>query len=472
MSTGRTALCGLLGDPVVHSLSPVMHSAAFAALGLDYAYLSFCVARQAVESALVGLRALGARGVNVTVPHKSAVLPFLDALDSTAERMGAVNTIVFTDGRAKGYNTDAFGFLQALTAAGFDPAGKKVAVLGAGGAAAAIAWALKNAGGSPVLVTRRTSLSRGRALARRLSLPAEVAELGKLRSVLDGVELLVNATGVGTTPHTDATLVPAELLRSGLTVFDVVYNPRETRLLREARLVGARTISGLEMLLYQGARSFELWTGKVPPIDIMRHAALGELGESVFVGRPVVLIGFMGSGKSVVSKALARRLGRRLLETDAMVERAAGKSIGRIFAEDGEAAFRRWEAVAVCEALAVPGAVVSCGGGVVLNAATAACFKEKAAVIYLKASPEVLATRLGHSRHRPLLQTGNRLAAITALLNERKASYEQAADITIDTSRLNVEGVADTIAAVIKSAGGAVASSSNTDGGRVTESLS
>lgn len=450
MISGRTSLCGLIGDPVTHSLSPVIHNAAFADLELDYAYLAFCVKRHGLGEALAGLKTLGVRGLNVTIPHKGAVLPFLDELDDVAGAIGAVNTVVIENERLKGYNTDAPGFSRVLAEAGFNPTGKKVAVLGAGGAAAAAVYALAKTASEVVVLTRRASLEKGRALSLRFGPRVRAAELGKIEEVLTGTHLLVNTTSVGMSPNIDETLVPARLLRPGLTVFDAVYNPPETRLLREARAAGCPAISGLEMLLHQGALSFELWTGQSPSIDIMRRAASGILDGDALSRSSIALVGFMGSGKSAVGKSLAHKLGRRLLDTDKMVEKAAGKTVRRIFAEDGENAFRVRETVAVREAMKTPGVVISCGGGVILNAVNATLLRGMTRVVYLKASPQVILARTGRSRRRPLLQKCNKLKTISTLLSEREALYERAAAITVDTSNLSVDEVADAIIAAVK----------------------
>jgi shikimate dehydrogenase len=278
MITGKTTLCGLIGDPVIHSLSPAMHNAAFAALDLDYTYLAFRVDGRNVDLALAGLKVLGARGLNVTVPHKTTVLPFLDAMSPDAQRIGAVNTIVNEGGKLTGYNTDITGFYQALEAAGFDPQGKRAVVLGTGGAARAAAHALASMGARSIIISRQGSLEKGKYLARAIGGGASAAEITGLTESLNGAVLLVNATSAGMYPRSEETLVPAGLLKPELTVFDVVYTPRETRLLRDAKNTGCAVIEGLEMLVYQGAASFELWTGRKAPLDIMRQAALKSLG--------------------------------------------------------------------------------------------------------------------------------------------------------------------------------------------------
>jgi shikimate dehydrogenase len=277
MITGRTVCCGLIGDPVAHSLSPVMHNAAFFAQGLDYVYLAFRVDSRNVDLALAGLKVLGARGFNVTVPHKISILPFLDELDDLARKVGAVNTVVNDAGRLKGYNTDVVGFKRALDAAGFDPRCQKAVILGAGGVARAAAYALAEMDASIIIITRPGSLDKGKALASMIGHCAFALDTSGLEASLNGAALLVNATSAGMHPRLDETLVPQELLTPSLTLFDMVYVPRDTRLLREAKAAGCRVIEGLEMLLYQGAAAFELWTGAQPSIEIMRQAAVQEL---------------------------------------------------------------------------------------------------------------------------------------------------------------------------------------------------
>ena len=265
---GRTELYGIMGNPVAHSLSPAMHNAAFAAMGLNKVYVPFPVTD--VATALAGFRALGVRGVSVTIPHKQAVMAHLDELDPVAGRIGAVNTLVIDQGRIKGYNTDWLGANRAL-AQELELAGRTVLVLGAGGSARAIGFGLIEAG-AKVLLASRTAES-GQALAASLGCPwyplAEAAALA--------ADALVNATSVGMGAQSDATPMAGEALANFPVVMDIVYAPLETRLLREARLGGCRTVDGLAMLLYQGVAQSELWTGMNPPAALMREHLLAGL---------------------------------------------------------------------------------------------------------------------------------------------------------------------------------------------------
>lgn len=275
-----TRVCCLIGDPVEHSLSPAMHNAAFKALGLDLVYLAFRVRGQELRRAVEGIRSLGIVGANVTIPHKVAVVRLVDSLSPAAEAIGAVNTILNDGGRLIGYNTDAEGAIAALEGR-IDPRGKSAVVLGAGGAARAIAFCLARRC-ERVTILNRTG-KRAVELARSLSgLRASLSGMPltrrRLREALHDADILINATPVGMAPDVDGTLVPSDLLRPDLVVFDIVYNPPRTRLLREAEAVGAVTVSGLEMLVRQGAMAFSIWTGREAPLDVMRRAALAELG--------------------------------------------------------------------------------------------------------------------------------------------------------------------------------------------------
>ena len=279
--TGKTKVCGIIGDPIEHSMSPVMHNAVFQVLGLDYVYLPFHVRREELPGAIAGIRALNVVGLNVTIPHKEAVILLLDKLEPLAEKMGAVNTIVNEGGLLTGHNTDAPGFMQALRAKGIDPEGKSILILGAGGASKGISFILAEAGANLVILNR--TVTRAEELASQIAQyyhrRPEALTLSEenLARGLDGADILVNTTSVGMVPYVNQTPMPANLLNPNLVVCDIVYNPLETRLLKEAKAAGARTIDGLDMLVWQGALAFEKWTGQKAPFEIMKQAAVKAL---------------------------------------------------------------------------------------------------------------------------------------------------------------------------------------------------
>ncbi len=285
--SAKTTLVGLIGWPVGHSVSPAMHNAAFAALGLDWRYVPLPVDSAlpgAVGDAVRGMRAMGMRGINVTVPHKQAVLPFLDRIAPAAQAMRAVNTIIVTaDGSLTGDNTDAPGFVADLRAHGVEPADQRVLVLGAGGSARAIVYGLAHAGAAHITVANR-SAERAAALLADLRPFLDGTRL-EIVALPDGVpdaandaDLVVNCTSLGMTPRAETTPWPADLpFRPAQAVYDLVYNPADTLLLRQARADGAHAIGGLGMLIWQGALAFQHWTGQMPPVDVMRAAADAHL---------------------------------------------------------------------------------------------------------------------------------------------------------------------------------------------------
>jgi len=276
--TGTTRVCGLIASPVAHTMSPAMHNAAFRSLGLDYIYVPFLVAPEDLPNALDGLRALGIRGFNVSIPHKVTCIPFLDGLDPLAEHIGAVNTVVNNDGDLRGYNTDAEGFLRSLTERDIPVARQNIVIVGAGGAARAVAYILAREGAYLTMLNRTPEAAE--TLADMIEddfgqrVPFFALEEAALEEALAEAHILVNTTSVGMSPDNDASPVPARLLRADLTVCDIVYNPVRTALLAAAEAAGAATVSGVEMLAWQGALAFELWTGAGAPFDLMRGTVL------------------------------------------------------------------------------------------------------------------------------------------------------------------------------------------------------
>ncbi len=273
----------LLGHPVSHSVSPAFQQAALDSCSIDAVYTALDVTQEELPAAVGSLRDPDVLGANVTVPHKEAVFPLLDSVSEEARLIGAVNTIHNRDGALEGHNTDARGFLAALREeAGFEPRGRAVLILGAGGSARAVAVALAGEGVSSVVIANRT-VERAVVLAelvRSLGVQAQAIALGPANIREAGqCDLVVNCTSLGMTggPGPDETPISAELIPPDALVCDLVYNPRETPLLREAASAGARTLGGLPMLVYQGAASFEIWTGVAAPAQVMFAAAEAAL---------------------------------------------------------------------------------------------------------------------------------------------------------------------------------------------------
>jgi len=266
----ETALYGVIGDPVSHSLSPVMHNRAFRHAGYNGAYLAFAV--KDLEKAIWGVRALGIKGASVTIPHKVSVLAFLDEVDPMASDIGAVNTIVNRHGKLTGYNTDCLGAVQALKQVS-EIRDKRVLMIGAGGAARAIGFGIRSEGGRLSIVNILEE--EGRSLARDLG--TDYHHLSEFKQL--DYDILINATPVGMTPRTEEMPVVKEDLKGERVVMDIIYNPLKTRLLMEADKIGCRTVCGHDMFVHQGVAQFELWTGLQAPVDVMRKVVLEALGK-------------------------------------------------------------------------------------------------------------------------------------------------------------------------------------------------
>lgn len=279
--TGHTRMGGLLGSPVAHSISPMMHNDSFRELGLDWVYLCFDVGPDRLGEVVNAFRSMNVYGFNLTMPDKEAVIPHLDELSLAAELIGAVNTVKNEDGKLIGHNTDGIGYIQSVSAAGWDIRGKEMTLLGAGGAACAIAVQAAIDGVSRLHLVSRRGRSWEKAgrlveqINKKTDCQADLTDLAdgsRLRRCLETSSLLTNATSVGMAPQADATPIPdTSMFHPGLLVSDVIYHPSKTRLLREAQGAGCAVCNGMYMLLYQGAAAFKIWTGQEMPVELIRE---------------------------------------------------------------------------------------------------------------------------------------------------------------------------------------------------------
>ncbi|MBY8990481.1 MAG: shikimate dehydrogenase [Candidatus Lokiarchaeota archaeon] len=280
--TSQTKVLGVLGHPIAHSMSPIMFNTALQELGLDYIYVAFDVHPDNLEKAMIGIRSLEIKGVNVTIPHKKTIIKYIDEVDPLALKIGAINTIKNEEGVLKARNTDAGGAKKSLLEMGLDVSGKNVLILGSGGVSRAIAYILAEEANKIVL----TDLIENRAklLANEIKDGMKVDIEGYLSNEdiiekhIKKTDILINATPIGMYPKVDETPIPKELLHDDLFVFDVVYNPLETRLMKEAAEIGCETLGGLDMLVNQGIVAFEWWLNKKPSKDLMKNKIIEFLG--------------------------------------------------------------------------------------------------------------------------------------------------------------------------------------------------
>jgi len=285
-------ILGIIGYPIGHTLSPLIHNTAIKHIGLDYIYLPFEVKKENIALAIGGLKGLGIKGINVTIPHKESVIPYLETLDDNAKFIGAVNTIKLEDDKIKGYNTDGLGFLKSLKIdAKEDVKGKNIIILGAGGSARAIAIQMALEKANSVIIANRT-VGRGKKLAEYTKLKVHDPSSGwvprkpKVKAIalndsllveyFREADIIINTTSIGMKDN-DNPLFPYNYITNKHLVCDIVYKPIETNLLKEALLRGARILNGLGMLIYQGSLSFKIWTGHEMPVEIVRKTLMKEL---------------------------------------------------------------------------------------------------------------------------------------------------------------------------------------------------
>lgn len=455
--SGTTAVCGIIANPVEHSLSPVMHNYIARRMGIDLAYVPFKVPVESVETVLTGAYFMNILGMNATIPHKMAVIPYLKDIAPAAKAIKAVNTLVRTEGGYKGYNTDYSGFGRALkenqiTVAHY-PA---VIVLGAGGAAKACCCLLADSGADKIYILNRTG-EKAQQLAEELlvykpGLSVVSGTLADWRDILtEQGYLVIQTTSVGMYPKVhEAPIEETEFYRLVDTAYDIVYTPEETKFLRCVREQGGRGYNGLDMLLYQGVDAFELWTGHTVPKEVA-EGAMEEMRHVMRRKRPLFLIGFMGAGKTTVGEALAKLADVSMADTDRMIEEEQNTTVSSIFREQGENCFRDMETTLVkqlSEEVAAgtrTSGVISVGGGLAVREENRRCMRECGTVVYLRTGKDTLVQRLQGDTTRPLLAGDGLEKRISAMMAEREEFYLEAADFIVDTDGKLPEEIAEEI---------------------------
>ncbi len=429
----------VIGHPIAHSYSPLMHNYISREMNQEYIYEAFDVAPENLGEAVAKLKADGILGFNVTAPHKFNVMQYLDEISEDARYFGAVNTVVNKNGRLIGYNTDADGFYEALCCRGINPQGKHVLILGAGGAAQPVAINLSTKCAS-LTITNRTK-------ERLFALCDQVKKCtgAEIKTEIDraNYDIIINCTSlgmgknIGISPLSDLSLITKDTY-----CVDMIYNPWETQFLKDAKKQGAKCENGLSMLIFQGILAYRLFTEVNVPLSI----ADGIEGE-ILAHRNIVLTGFMASGKTVVGKALAEKLGRKFVDTDHLIEEKCKMTITEIFEKYGEEYFRKVETEVIAEVSLEKGSVIATGGGVVLNGDNIETLRKNATIVNLEPCESVIISRLSQDDGTRPLNKGQDIGQILDRFEKRKPFYDNC-DVKVKiTKEMSVE---DSLLAVLK----------------------
>lgn len=431
----------VLGHPIGHTMSPFIHQSLLQAAGIPGTYRAIDLPPEALPKAKAQLLQLS--GFNVTVPYKTAILPLLDAVEGDAEAFQSVNTVKVENGRLIGYTTDGIGFRKALSAAGIQLQGN-VLLLGSGGVARVFAnevlrspdvasltvFMRVHEGESPAAYRKRTD-----AFLKSLQNPnrarLEAVNAVVLSAASGHYTLLINATSAGMYPDLAGCPVEPGVIARCDAVFDAVYNPGLTMLLKQARRRRIHAIGGMDMLVWQAAASEEIWLSSAVPQTAVRHTIQTAAAQMQRQFGNIILCGFMGCGKSTTGRLLAEALGREFVDLDRYIEAQQGCSVKELFAQKGEAYFRRLERRA-CRVLSrKPNLVLAAGGGTLLDRVNADLLHETGTVVLLDTPYEVLARRLQNDHARPLLDRPDRDAAMLELYNARMPIYKKHADFAV-----------------------------------------
>lgn len=468
---GKTRLIGLIGNPVEHTLSPVIHNGISERMNISSVYVPFKVEADGLAEAVKGAYELNILGMNVTVPHKNQVMDSLVEIDEAARQIGAVNTLVRVDEKHgyKGFNTDMMGLRRQIQEDGIVLQGETVVILGAGGAAKAVVYMCLLEGAKKIYLLNRT-VEKAEQIAAGMNqayIEGVIADDGVVDAsskttggqenitdkvvpmaleeyfkISEGNLIVFQATSIGLSPNIDQVVLDdAAFYRKVKAGVDLIYNPANTRFMQLVTENGGKAYNALKMLLYQGVIAYELWNNLTVPQEIVEDIYV-DLKRKVYSKDNIVLIGFMGSGKTTFGKELARRCNMNFLDTDEYIEQQAGKSISAIFAESGEEAFRRLESEVLAHLRdTVENTVFATGGGMPLCKENARLLKEIGRVCYLTAAPREIYDRVKDNTDRPLLQGNNPYRKICDLMKERRPKYEWAADVVVDTNSNDMEEI-------------------------------
>ncbi|MCX7965011.1 MAG: shikimate dehydrogenase [Syntrophorhabdaceae bacterium] len=421
----RKGIFAVAGDPVLHSLSPAVFERAFKGHGIDAVYTR--IHSDSPDEIIEIIRQVGIKGINVTSPFKEEIMRYLDGIDRDAEKIGAVNTIVNRDRVLTGYNTDVYGIEKTLMKNQIYPSGKRAIVVGAGGAAKAACFTLKSLGADVVIINR--TYKKAEALAKNFGIRA--ASLGDLDGIKYTCDIYISCL-----PRKTELFIP-HVLKKDAFVMDANYSC-DSFVVNSAKRMGYRAIDGMNWLLYQAAKSFEIFTGQSPHIKLMENA----LKEKVIDDekrKNISLTGFMGVGKSTVGAYLSKITGFELIEIDSVIEKKTGLSIKEIFERKGETFFRLMEEEEIIKACGLSRKIISCGGGALISKKNKELIRKNSVVIWLWARPETIFKRIYGDDKRPLLRFIKDLNTLKSLMDKRHPYYADVADLIFSTDDKKLE---------------------------------
>lgn len=437
---GKTKILGVIGNPIEHTLSPVIHNTLSQIKGINAVYVPIHV-EQDIESAVKGLYASGVCGLNITVPYKQQVMNSIVDIDPLAAKIGAVNTLVPDKNGYKGYNTDMPGLKRALESKGVSLSDRSAIVIGAGGAARAVCVMLEESGAEEIYLLNRT-IEKAETIASELS-KVKALTLKDYKDIPDGKYLMFQCTSLGLKAGDGLAIDDDSFYEKAEYGYDLIYNPAETPFIKKLNALNIPNDNGLTMLLYQGIIAYEYWFDVTVTQD-EADLVLTKLCQSLY-GDNIILTGYMGSGKTTIGKAIAEKYSMQFIDTDQLIEEKAGKAISKIFEDSGEKAFRDMETELLKELRmkSISNCVISTGGGIVQRKENCDLLKEIGEVIYLEADSNTLYERVKNDDTRPLLKdAGDELKdRIDTMLSKRNGFYTLSADRVISTSGKSIEEI-------------------------------
>ncbi len=456
--SGHTRVIGLIGNPVEHTLSPVIHNGISDAMEMKSVYVPFKVENGGLRDAVNGAYELNILGMNVTVPYKNEVMDYLTDIDDAAKKIGAVNTLVRMDNQHgyKGYNTDMMGLRRQIHEDGISLRNEVVVILGAGGAAKAVTYMCLAEGAKKIYLLNRT-LEKAIQITESMKnvqeefngdttdehknciIPMPISDYNQIQ---EQSFIVFQSTSIGLYPNVDETVIEdLEFYKKVKVGVDLIYNPANTRFMQLVTQSGGKAYNALKMLLYQAVIAYELWHDITISQDVIEDIYV-ELKRKVYKKDNLVLIGFMGSGKTTFGKAFAKQLGMDFLDADEYIVEQAGKTIPEIFAQDGENAFRVLETEVLKRFRDnLSNTVLATGGGMPLCQENARLLKEIGKVVYLTATPKEIYERVKGDSNRPLLQGNNPYEKICNLMKQRKSVYEKVSDVVVDTNSNDLDEI-------------------------------